>query len=65
MRSFTCTWEGPQFSSKKPIVPESGWRKPSSISSVVVFPAPFGPRMARISPSMSSMLTSSTALVPA
>ena len=30
--------------------PESGFRSPSIISSVVVFPAPLGPRMPNASP---------------
>ena len=43
------------------IEPESGRRSPSIISSVVVLPAPFGPRMPKISPSATSKLTPSTA----
>ena len=41
--------------------PESGLRSPSIISSVVVLPAPLGPRIPKNSPSPTSRLTPSTA----
>ncbi len=41
--------------------PVSGSRSPSMISSVVVLPAPFGPRMPKNSPGATSKLTPSTA----
>jgi hypothetical protein len=41
--------------------PESALRRPSTISSVVVFPAPFGPRMPKNSPSATVNETPSTA----
>src|SRR5580700_4141182 len=43
------------------IVPESGVRRPIAHSTVVVLPAPFGPRMPKISPSATENETSSTA----
>jgi hypothetical protein len=43
-------------------VPLSAWRRPSTISSVVVLPAPFGPRIPKNSPRWTSKLTPSTAL---
>ncbi len=43
------------------IVPESGDRRPTAHSTVVVFPAPFGPRIPKISPSATENETSSTA----
>ena len=45
------------------IVPRSGARSPSTHSSVVVLPAPFGPISPKISPSWTSNETSSTATV--
>ena len=44
-------------------VPASGRRRPSIISSVVVLPAPLGPRMPKNSPSATSKVTPSTARV--
>jgi hypothetical protein len=44
-------------------VPPLRSRKPSRISTVVVFPAPFGPRSAKTSPFSTSKLTSRTATV--
>ena len=43
-------------------VPESGSRRPSRISIVVVLPAPFGPSMPKTSPRPTWKLTPSTAL---
>jgi hypothetical protein len=43
------------------IVPESGCRSPSIISTRVVLPAPFGPRIPKNSPSPTASETSSTA----
>src|SRR5579872_1524705 len=45
------------------MVPRSGARSPSTHSSVVVLPAPFGPIRPKISPSTTSNDTSSTATV--
>src|SRR6267142_342279 len=45
------------------MVPRSGTRNPSTHSSVVVLPAPFGPISPKISPSLTSNDTSSTATV--
>jgi hypothetical protein len=45
------------------MVPLSGDRSPSTHSSVVVLPAPFGPISPKISPSPTSNDTSSTATV--
>ena len=45
------------------MVPLSGFRSPEMHSTVVVFPAPFGPRMPKISPSSTSRDTSLTATV--
>ena len=42
------------------MAPESGVRSPLIDSTVVVLPAPFGPRMAKISPSSTENETSST-----
>jgi hypothetical protein len=42
-------------------VPEVGFASPSSILSVVVFPAPFGPRKAVTVPGATSKLSESTA----
>ena len=44
------------------IDPESGVRSPPMDSTVVVLPAPFGPRMAKISPSSTEKDTPSTAV---
>src|SRR2546421_2865700 len=44
-------------------VPLSAWRSPSMISSVVVLPAPLGPRMPKNSPDSTSKETPSTACV--
>ena len=44
-----------------PDLPPSGWRSPSAHSTVVVLPAPFGPRMPKISPSVTRRLRPSTA----
>jgi hypothetical protein len=44
--------------------PAVGGRKPVIIRIVVVFPAPFGPRKPRISPSATRKLTESTAAAP-
>ena len=41
--------------------PESGARRPSSISTVVVLPAPFGPSSPKTSPGATSKETPSTA----
>ena len=43
------------------MVPESGVRSPTIDSTVVVLPAPFGPRMAKISPGSTVNETPSTA----
>ncbi len=43
------------------MVPESGDRSPMTHSAVVGLPAPFGPRMPKISPSATENDTSSTA----
>ena len=43
------------------IAPASGKRSPIMHSTVVVFPAPFGPKMPKISPSATENDTSSTA----
>jgi hypothetical protein len=43
------------------MVPASGSRSPLTHSTVVVFPAPFGPRMPKISPSATENDTSRTA----
>ena len=43
------------------IVPASGRRSPTAHSMAVVFPAPFGPKMPKISPSATDTETSSTA----
>ena len=45
--------------------PRSGTRKPETTSNSVVLPAPFGPINPRISPSCSSIVTSSSAITPA
>src|SRR5215469_1735627 len=45
------------------IAPPSGTRRPSMHSTVVVFPAPLGPRIPKISPSPTVNDTSSTATV--
>ena len=42
-------------------VPESGRVRPSTISIVVVLPAPFGPRMATVSPGAMARSTERTA----
>ena len=42
-------------------VPSSGLTRPSSIRSVVVFPAPFGPRNPTTSPASTVKLSRSTA----
>ena len=45
------------------ISPASGQRSPITHSTVVVFPAPFGPKMPKISPPRTEGETSSTATV--
>ena len=44
------------------IRPEVGFNSPAIIRSVVVFPAPFGPRKPWISPGCTSSVTPSTAV---
>jgi hypothetical protein len=45
-------------------VPRVGWRLVERIRSVVVLPAPFGPRMPKISPARQLNDTPSTAFTP-
>ena len=58
-RSRSCRGSSPSTR----IVPLSGVRRPAMASTVVVLPAPFGPRMPKISPSSTEKDTSSTARV--
>ena len=44
-------------------LPSLAWRNPSRISTVVVLPAPFGPRNAKISPRRTSRSIPRTASV--
>ena len=57
---LVAVWRGSSPSTL--IVPESGVRSPLMDSTVVVLPAPFGPRMAKISPSSTEKETPSTAV---
>jgi len=50
MRRFTALGSGQTSSPSMVTEPPSGLRSPSTISSVVVLPAPLGPRMPKISP---------------
>ena len=61
--TISWTWSASACGSRpiSRIVPESGDRSPMAHSAVVVFPAPFGPRMPKISPSATENDTSSTA----
>ena len=63
MRGSSLGLRGHGDSPKTVTSPLSGSRRPSMISRVVVFPAPFGPRMPRNSPSSTSKETPSTARV--
>ena len=52
---------GPRIQAEQPTVPESGARSPIAHSTVVVLPAPFGPRIPKISPGATVNEMSSTA----
>ena len=45
-------------------VPSCGWRSPATSRSSVVFPAPFGPTRAAVTPSPTRKLTSSSSVRP-
>jgi len=63
MRGSNCWLRGQAGIPSRVTLPESGLRSPSMISSVVVLPAPLGPRMPKNSPSSTSKDTPSTACV--
>ena len=63
MRALTAPGSRVTSTPRTEIDPSSGWRSPSSISTVVVLPAPFGPSRPNTSPAATSKLTPSTALM--
>ncbi|KUN38462.1 hypothetical protein AQJ30_12895 [Streptomyces longwoodensis] len=60
-RSWSVTGSSPVTRTR----PASGTRRPSTHSTVVVLPAPFGPRMPKTSPSWTAKETPSTTVRPA
>ena len=62
MRWVRAAWSAVGSSPSTDTRPASGRRNPSSVSIVVVLPAPFGPSTAVICPAAASKLTPSTAV---
>ncbi len=62
MRGSSDTLRGKGFWPSSRTESPSGSRSPSTISRMVVLPAPFGPRMPKNSPSETEKETPSTAL---
>ena len=61
MRSRTALLSATTSRPSTVTVPTSGWSKVAMVSNVVVFPAPFGPRSPKTSPSLAVNEMSSTA----
>src|SRR4051794_2322994 len=61
MRRWTRSGFGHTGSPRSSMLPASGRVRPSIISSVVVLPAPFGPRMPNVSPCSTANETPATA----